>query len=368
MAKRKLPGLYWDHETGKGRVEKRIDGIGSIRKRFTASSWAEAEVEYHRIIADAKNEKTISMSRIFREASVKYLIEETKRSLSRDADALERLDPWIGKLRLDHIHQGTLQPYIDHRKECGVKSATVCRELAVVRRILTLSARVWRDSDNRPWLMTPPLLRMPDWSDQAKPYPLNWEEQRRLFNLMPTHLAEMCLFAVNTGARENIITQLRWSWEHRIPELITSVFLVPGEWDDDGEMRSTKNGTDCLIVLNDAAKSVIETRRFERNSDFVFTFRGNPVDRINNNGWRRAWRDAGLPVGDRVLHGPHNLRHTFARRLRMAGVPLETRRALMHHIDGDITIHYSPAELRELIEAVQKIKNTEVVTMLRSVG
>ena len=74
---------------------------------------------------------------------------------------------------------------------------------------------------------------------------------------------------------------------------------------------------------------------------------------------------AGLPVGTQVLSGPHNLRHAFARRLRLAGVPLETRKALMHHIDGDITIHYSPAEVGELLEAVEKLTRVEGVTMLR---
>jgi hypothetical protein len=46
-------------------------------------------------------------------------------------------------------------------------------------------------------------------------------------------------------------------------------------------------------------------------------------------------------------------------------VPLETRKALMHHIDGDITVHYSPAEVGELIAAVEKLTKVEGVTMLR---
>jgi integrase len=99
----------------------------------------------------------------------------------------------------------------------------------------------------------------------------------------------------------------------------------------------------------------------------VFTYRDRPVERINNSGWRTAWRAAGLPTGKEILAGPHNLRHTFARRLRLAGVPLETRKALLHHLDGDITVHYSPAEIRELIEAVEKLKETETTTLLRAV-
>ena len=62
-----------------------------------------------------------------------------------------------------------------------------------------------------------------------------------------------------------------------------------------------------------------------------------------------------MPVNKGVLKGVHNLRHTFGRRLRAACVPLETRKALLGHAHGDITTHYSAAEVFELIEAVEKI-------------
>ncbi|MCG3186092.1 MAG: hypothetical protein IOMNBAOH_00646 [Rhodocyclaceae bacterium] len=66
----------------------------------------------------------------------------------------------------------------------------------------------------------------------------------------------------------------------------------------------------------------------------------------------------------------HNLRHAFVRRLRGAGVPPETRKTLPVHAIGDITTHYSAAELRELLDAAGRIVergNTETPT-LRPVG
>jgi 2C-methyl-D-erythritol 2,4-cyclodiphosphate synthase len=56
-----------------------------------------------------------------------------------------------------------------------------------------------------------------------------------------------------------------------------------------------------------------------------------------------------------ILKRVHNLRHTFGRRLRGAGVPLETRKALLGHANGDITTHYSAAEFAELLTATGKI-------------
>jgi hypothetical protein len=56
-----------------------------------------------------------------------------------------------------------------------------------------------------------------------------------------------------------------------------------------------------------------------------------------------------------ILKGVQNLRHTFGKRLRSAGVPLETRKALLGHANGDITTHYSAAEISELIDAAEAI-------------
>jgi len=66
----------------------------------------------------------------------------------------------------------------------------------------------------------------------------------------------------------------------------------------------------------------------------------------------------------------HDLKHTFGRRLRAVGVPLETRKVLLGHTTGDITSHYSAAELDERVEAVSRVcegasRNTPAITLLR---
>lgn len=51
----------------------------------------------------------------------------------------------------------------------------------------------------------------------------------------------------------------------------------------------------------------------------------------------------------------HDLKHTFGRRLRAAGVSFEDRQDLLGHRSGRITTHYSAAELSSLIEAANKV-------------
>ena len=55
----------------------------------------------------------------------------------------------------------------------------------------------------------------------------------------------------------------------------------------------------------------------------------------------------------------HDLKHTFGRRLRAAGVTEEDRKALLGHKNGSITSHYSAAELDQLIEAANKVSVTD---------
>ena len=163
-----------------------------------------------------------------------------------------------------------------------------------------------------------------------------------LLNMMP----DAALFAVNTGCREQEVCQLPWDWEVALPDGGTSVFVLPAS--------ATKTSTERVVVLNTIARRVIEARR-GIHKEYVFTYRGNPIGKLNNSAWKRAWRLVGLPTEKGILKGVHNLRHTFGKRLRSAGIPLETRKALLGHANGDITTHYSAAELQELISATDAI-------------
>ena len=69
-----------------------------------------------------------------------------------------------------------------------------------------------------------------------------------------------------------------------------------------------------------------------------------------NKAWLRARTAAALPQV-RV----HDLKHTFGRRLRAAGVSFEDRQDLLGHRSARITTHYSAAELSKLIEAANRV-------------
>jgi integrase len=55
----------------------------------------------------------------------------------------------------------------------------------------------------------------------------------------------------------------------------------------------------------------------------------------------------------------HDMKHTFGRRLRAAGVSFEDRQILLGHKTSSVTSHYSGAELHNLIEAANKVTATD---------
>ena len=85
---------------------------------------------------------------------------------------------------------------------------------------------------------------------------------------------------------------------------------------------------------------------------------------MNNTAWKSARERAAdkweaetgtaAPEGFRKVR-VHDLKHTFGRRLRAAGVSFEDRQDLLGHKSTRITTHYSGAELASLIEAAEKV-------------
>ena len=272
----------------------------------------------------------------FSEAATKYLLEETKKSLWRDADSLKVVIPDIGDMLLAQVHNDSLQYFIKQRQRGGIKNITINRDLAVIRRILILAARVWRDDAGLTWLNEAPIIRMLK-SDARKPRLLKYEEEAGLMDELPGHLARLVLFCLNTGCRDSEMTRLRWSEED--PGL--GGFVLTGD--------RTKNGETRFIPLNTVAKSIVDSQRGV-HWEFVFTYKGEPMNRLNGKAWRNARSRAGL--SDLRVH---DLRHTFGYRLRSAGVVKLDRQDLLGHKSNDINDWYCQADAKRLIEAVEKL-------------
>ncbi|WP_346656696.1 tyrosine-type recombinase/integrase [Pseudomonas sp. SWRI77] len=327
--------------------------------------------------------------RTFEEAAMRYLLEiKDQPSIHLTALCMKQLHPYLGHLPLTHIDDQALEPFIRDRQtekvlpdgaiEKAVSNRTINIAIERAVRVLTLCARKWRDDDRRPWLDSVPMLRkLEEKKSSRKPYPMSWEEQSILFNELPGHLQTMALFKVNTGCREQEVCKLRWDWEISVPELGTSVFLIPADFGGIHARSGVKNGDERLVVLNNVAKSIIERQR-GISKEWVFPYNGTAMHRMNDSAWKKArvraaklWQEENLRPGHPGYASIriHDLKHTFGRRLRAAGVTEEDRKSLLGHKNGSITSHYSGAELGKLIEAANMVSTTDsrgpVLTILK---
>ncbi|QJC78913.1 tyrosine-type recombinase/integrase [Pseudomonas umsongensis] len=394
MARKTISGLY--ERNGIWHIDKVVRGQ-RLQESTGASERQEAEQYLIHRLEKLRQEKVygVRQVRTWREAATRFLVEfKDQASIGLSASHIEQLDPYIGDLPITHIDDGTLATFKRDRQKPaktekgkvkpGVSNRTVNIALQRVVRILNLCHRKWRDAEKRPWLDSVPMISMlEERKSSRKPYPMSWAEQSMLFSEIPDHLLRMSLYKVNTGCREQEVCKLQWDWEIRVPELGASVFLIPADFGGRHEKSGVKNGDERLVVLNKVAMSVIDGQR-GLHSKYVFPYGQpdehgpTPMHRMNDTAWKKArvraaakWEvehKSPAHPGFRSIR-IHDLKHTFGRRLRAAGVTLEDRKALLGHKNGSVTSHYSTAELEQLIEAANKVSATDsrgpALTILR---
>lgn len=298
MGRKTIGGLY--ERRGVWHIDKQVRGYGRLCESTGESTREGAENYLIRRLAEiqsglAAKQREAEQPKVFREAAARFLEDFADQpSAWLSALYLEQVDPFIGHLPLTHIDDDALKPFIAFKRQPVVKGGKVVKGPASNRTINIALQRVVRVLHlcNRTWLVSMPAITMLDEAKVARrPYPLSWDEQTSLFRELPDNLQRMALFKVNTGCREQEVCKLRWEWEVAVPELDTSVFLIPADFGGRTEKSGVKNGEDRLVVLNSVAASVIDAQR-GKHRELVFPY-GEDDDlralhRMNDTAWRSA--------------------------------------------------------------------------------
>lgn len=373
-----------------GNGERSVDKLyrgERIFERLGVVSQDEAEAWLRQrqgsIDARRNNELRQGHEQLFRVAAGKYLLELKQagdvRTLETISGHILLLNDWVGDLPLRQVCNDSFASFKadrqagrtrDGKPVRKVKPATVNRSLEVARTVMNRAARVWRTEAGQPWIGAAPLIEMLDeTATKRRPYPLSWAQQSALLPRLPAHLQRMALFALNTGARDENVCGLRWSWEVPVPEVGRSVFVVPAS-----EFKSKRAH---VLILNDVAWNIVEEQR-GRHGEYVFVYRRerivnldkapamkyHRVGTMNNTAFQSARVAAGLPMV-RV----HDFRHTYAQRLRDAGVSEEDRGLLLGHAVAGMAQHYASSTVERLVEVANKVAGTrDRTTLLRVVN
>jgi integrase len=249
-------------------------------------------------------------------------------------DRLNHLLPFFADTRLADISQSAIRKYRQERnKQKSLTSATVNRDLSVLRRIL-----YWAVEDG--YLATNPLgrLRMERERRTKRPV-MSLREEQLLMAAAPEHLQRIIRCALHTGMRRGEILSQRWDdidFDNRI--LHVSHSKTP-----EGEARE--------IPLTTSLYELLLAHRKQHGP--VFTYDGGSI-KIIKSSWAGSLRRSG------IRHFRfHDLRHTANTRMMLAGVLQEVRREIIGHSSQrsrDVNDRYTQIELPEKREAIRKLE------------
>jgi integrase len=169
-----------------------------------------------------------------------------------------------------------------------------------------------------------------------------WRRARKYpeWPTLTDHLTPIVLLALNTGCRKGEIFALRWP----DVDLTGAQLRVRGE--------AAKSGQTRYVPLNTEALDVLRRWKTSRTATgYVFPGREDDeaLDDVKKS-WLPLIRAAGIKG-----FTFHDLRHTFASRLVVAGVDLNTVRELLGHADIKMTLRYAHLAPEHKAAAVAKL-------------
>jgi integrase len=154
------------------------------------------------------------------------------------------------------------------------------------------------------------------------------------------HLAPLVLLALNTGLRRGELLSLTWA----DVDLKGGLLTVRG--------GTTKAGETRHVPLNAEARKVVKAWRGgndDRQCPVFAGADGEPLEGTKTS-WGKLVKAANLDA-----FRFHDLRHTFASKLVMAGVDLNTVRELLGHGDLKMTLRYAHLAPEHKAAAVAKL-------------
>jgi len=230
--------------------------------------------------------------------------------------------------------------YVARRRAAGKAPATVNRELSFLRRLYNVAIKD-RLAETNP--VTPDLFFKEN--NQRVRFLTDDEEARLMSKLPASGDRSMLLVALHTGLRRGEQFQLRWC----DVDFTTGIITVP----------RSKHGEARRIPTNDTVRATLGALPSRMRSAWVFPSDTGETPRDGQNFVNRVFRPALAEAGIDDFHW-HDLRHTFASRLAMAGVDLNTIRELMGHKTLAMTLRYAHLSPAHQLDAVQRLNRPAI--------
>lgn len=330
----KLPGsgewwIRYVDAQGRYRREKagsKGNAIDLVRKRKT-------EALQGKKLPEKLRRATVSFADIARDA-LAYSKRE-KRTYEDDLSRMERILGWFRERAADSITPREIEQRLEEGSECeGWAASTVNHYRSLMSLTYRLAIRNGKAKEN------PARATRHRREDNSRVRYLSAEEETKLRKAIaedwPEHAPELDL-ALHTGMRLGEMYGLTWENVNLAQQLLT----IP----------RSKNGERRYVRLNSVAVAALVAFQARGNGSgpVIRTVQGEPLC------GPRYWFERALRKAKIVGFHWHDLRHTFASRLVMAGVNLRGVQEALGHKSIAMTVRYSHLSPDYQLEALERL-------------
>ncbi len=274
------------------------------------------------------------------------------RSTERLTFSIKRLTPFFGHLRAMHLTSADVTRYKTQRRGESAANATINRELAALKRALTLAHRAER-------IPRVPYIAMLSENNVRKGF-FERDQFEAVRRQLREHLRPVVTFAYITGWRvPSEVLTLQW---RQVDFKAGIVRLEPG---------TTKNREGRTFAMTAELRACLEAQRALTESTqktthqvipWVFHRNGAPIKDFRS-AWATACDAAGVP--GRL---PHDFRRTAVRNLERAGVSRSVAMKMTGHKTEAVYRRYAIVSEADLHEAALKLAAVELGKVLGKVG
>ncbi len=290
------------------------------RKKIGPKGLAKTEYERHKVRARTEGycptqERNKPRPILFQDFEEEYLgwSRVNKRSHKTDEQWFKRLREAFKGKTLDEITTREIEGF-KSQLAAELAPATVNRHLALLKHMYTLALR-WGKAKTNP-VKTVRLFK----ENNARVRYLTENEEARLFLACPERYRPIVTIALHTGLRQGELLRMRWRDVDFGPGILT--------------VERSKHGEALRVPMNSLVKETLY--RLPRNGHQVFAWHNGRTPSDVSHAFAEITKRAG--ISDFRFH---DLRHTFASRLVMAGVDIRTVQELLGHKTIQMTLRYT---------------------------
>ena len=264
-----------------------------------------------------------------------------KRSFTRDEGLVNNLLTFFGpdtrahKIKAYQVeqYQAMRKNYTygkDEKKKKKLAPATINKEVMCLRTMYNKAIQWGRLKEN-----PTKTVQMFKVNNQLVRF-LTQPEVESLLAVCRPYMRDIVTFAINTGLRRGEILGLQWE----DVDLERNIIHV----------RNTKNGEDRKLPINSTVQALLQS--LKKPSGRVFLTPGGRAVEDVDKGFKAALQKAKITKPFRF----HDLRHTFASHLVMAGVDIMTVRDLLGHKSLEMTLRYAHLSPNHKSAAVERLE------------